>query len=82
MIQIQKIREELKVNSKAEKEIHEKSGENLNSNKFHELNSARMIKDICKSCPESKYHRDFNTLRCIHCAKEAYFKETTKVVRV
>ena len=43
----EKFRKEIKVNSKAEKEIPEKSSANLNSNAFHELDSARTIDDIC-----------------------------------
>ena len=61
----EKIREEIKVHSKTEKVCPEKSNENLDLNAFHELDSARTIDDICKSCPELKYHKDFNTFRCI-----------------
>ena len=47
-----KIREEIEENSKVETDIPEMLSENLNSNTFHELNSARIIDDICQSCPE------------------------------
>ena len=43
----EKIREEKKVKSRAEKYYPEKSSENANSNAFHEVDSARTIKDIC-----------------------------------
>ena len=51
-----KIREEIKGNSKAQTEITEMSSKNLNSNEFYELDYARTIDDICKSCSELKYH--------------------------
>ena len=46
------------LNSNAEKEIPEKSCEICNSNAFHELDLARTIEEICKSCQEIKYHKD------------------------
>ena len=44
-------------NKKTVKEIAEMSSKNLNANAFHELDYARTIDDICKSCPELKYHK-------------------------
>ena len=67
---------ETKSQSKAEKETPEKSSDNLNSNVFDDLDSARTIENISKSCPELKNHKDFNT------AKEADLQETTNVVKL